>query len=230
MDRQSIYLLEMRKAGLEELAKGFTTSKLEDYERLKNSGLPVFEDFKCSYPEFNLNNSKLVSFLNRNNNVVVRGIPIIDNLPKKTHRNLSGFNNCKKFLADFIDEKNIHFYVVLMTQRAPEEFYAGAMISNDGKVVVEISKDNLDNFTHRASNPVSTGVFEHTKMLYNTEDIFEREIMWKAVQCIYSKDVFPGEDFMRGYFEFVYTKAGQLRFFDYKINESYLNLRHSMKL
>lgn len=228
----SDWIIEMEKAGLEDLAKAFHSEKLKDYERLKKSGLPTFDDFVVSFSEFNINNEGLNEFLAKYNSFVVRAIPNTKELPRRYKIGVHDFEECKDFLNKNIEKKNKNKYSVLLTEHEPTD-WAGVIISRPGDVFVEVAKSELDRLSHGLANP-STGIFSNQEvnhfngMRYNTENIWEREFMWKALKYIRKdlpgdSDIFPNINFMKGYFEFVKIKGtDKIKFLDFKVNDAYL--------
>lgn len=234
----SDWIIAMKKAGLEELAKKYHTEKSIDDTRLINSGLPTFDRFQVPYDQFREDNEGVIDFLAKYKQFIIRALPIKGrpNLPRRPK--LDGpvytFEDCIKYL-DILFSKGRELegkegeYNVSLVENIPTKG-SGIIMSRNQDLIIEISEENLADLSH-GQGPTVWGHFanhnHHFKsMRYHTEDFQQREFIWNALQFI-RKDlptdsIFPNIKFTKGYFEFVITENNEVRFWDYKINEMYL--------
>ena len=226
----SDWIIAMERAGLNKSATAFHSEKLQDYERLKKSGLPTFDDFIIPLVQFQKGNGNLEEFLSRYEGFVIRAIPNTRELPRRYKIGVYTIEDCQEFLAQHVQRKQYDKYSVFLTEYEPAS-WAGIIISRQQDVLIEVAQSGLDELSSGQVIP-SGGYFgqqEHFRsMRYNTKNISQRELMWRALQFLRrdlpsDSDSFPDIDFMKGYFEFVVTeKAGKIKFLDYKVNEAYL--------
>jgi len=227
----SDWIIALEQRGFKETARNLHTKKLQDYRRLKKSGLPIFDDLIVPYQQFNGENKRLMDFLARYNNLVVRAIPNTKSLPRRYKIGIHSFEECQDFLAQVIKGGDEKKYSVLITEHEPTN-WAGIIISRPEDVLIEVAKSGLDELSHGSIIP-SAGhfTFHHgnhfRSMGYYNADGSQRGLIWQALQYLRrdtqnDSDVFPAIDFMGGYFEFVVTeKTGRIKFLDFKVNEAY---------
>lgn len=228
----SDWIIAMESFGLRELAKAFHSDKLQDYKRLKESGLPTFDDFIIQYKDFNKRNLSLENFLAIYESFVIRAIPNTKDLPRRYKIGVHSFEECQEFLAKNVPSGKEDKYSVFLTEHEPTNL-AGVIISRPQDVLIEVAQSGLDELSHGKVTP-SVGHFaqhyyNHFKsMRYNTKDMAQRQLMWRALQYLRKdlssdSDLFTNTEFLKGYFEFVVTeKTSKIKFLDYKINENYL--------
>jgi len=228
----SDWIIGMEKAGLNESAKSFHSKKLQDYERLKKSGLPVFDDFIIPFKQFQKGNKDLKEFLARYESFVIRAIPNTRELPRRYKIGVYGFEGCQKFLNQHVQKEDQDKYSVFLTEHEPTN-WAGIIISRSQDTLIEIAQSGLDELSHGQFTPVGGHFAQHKQnhfksMKYNTKNIQERELIWGTLQYLRSdlptdSDLFPNINFMKGYFEFVkIERTDRIKFLDFKVNESYL--------
>jgi hypothetical protein len=234
----------LKKENLEGIMDSLETSRLEDDERLLNSGLPVCKRIAIPYEKFSQKNKELIRFLSKYQSFVVRALPIPGkNLPRRPKIGLKSFQECSDFLANLFDQgKELHGkekdYIISVVEHEPT-IGSGIIISNPEKTLIEISDHSLAELSHGQVNDAVHGVFtfhnnnHFRSMRYSTEDIKKREFMWRALQYIRinpksngltNSDIFPEITFWAGYFEFVRTETDRIIFWDYKIKEGYLKI------
>lgn len=228
----SDWIIEMKKAELEDSADSFHSEKLQDYSRLKQSGLPLSEDFIVPFEKFNRGNKNLERFLAKYESFVIRAIPKTPELRRRYEIGVHNFNDCQIFLNKNVSEENKKKYSIFLTEYEPTG-WSGTIISRPNDLLIEVSQSALDKLSHGEVTPVG-GHFAHhglnhfKSMRYNTKNIQEREIMWDALQYLRinsptDSNLSPNIDFMKGYFEFIRTKkTKRIKFLDFKINEAYL--------
>lgn len=203
------WIVKARDLGID--LKQFKTDKLADYQRLRESGLPTWDDFQTKYTEFNPDNKNLMKFLNKHGMFVVRGVPNTSKLGRVSKRGVSCFQECSDFLQGEIKSRNKKLYSVLLTEWEPTS-YGGIVISTPNKLLIEVG-ENLDEVEHGQVTP-TTGWLNDFGMKYTTNDTELRRLMWDALKPVKN---------LEGYFEFVVTeKDRDIKFIDYKVCEGYL--------
>ncbi|MFC2135648.1 hypothetical protein ACFLTH_13620 [Bacteroidota bacterium] len=228
----SDWIIEMEKAGLNESAKSFHSEKFEDYERLKQSGLPTFNDLIVPFGKFQKGNKDLEEFLTKYEGFVIRAIPNTRELPRRYKIGVHDFEDCQRFLDQHVQVEYQDRYSIFLTEHEPTD-WAGIIISRPHDVLLEVAQSGLDELSHGQVIPVGGHFAQHGQnhfksMRYNTENVQERELMWRALQYLRrdlptDSDLFSNVDFMKGYFEFVKTqRTDRIKFLDFKVNESYL--------
>ncbi|MBU0907610.1 MAG: hypothetical protein KKE05_05645, partial [Nanoarchaeota archaeon] len=140
----SDWIIEMQKRAFAD-ATALHSEKLEDYRRLKESGLPTFEDLIISFPEFNEGNEALRNFLARYDSFVVRAIPGTKELPRRYKIGVKDFGECMQFLRENVRPEDGGKYSVFLTEFEPQTM-SGAVISRGDEVLIEIARGNLDAF------------------------------------------------------------------------------------
>ena len=229
----SSWIIQAQKYGLSHIAESLHSTKLEDYERLKRSNLPIFADFSCHVNNFDEQNKELCFFLDKYDQFIVRALPNTRNLPRRHKLGVKSFNECRQFLNEVIGKDDEEKYSVLMTENE-EPKWVGAIIVRDEGALIEVGKSkNLNDVVHGHINPhlgrfAYHGFNHYRSMRYATRNFDAREVMWRALNFlrydfISDSDLFPEISFRKGYFEFVLTeKTNKIKFLDYKVNEGYL--------
>jgi len=208
---------------------GFHTVKLEDYQRLKNSGLPVFNDFQLPYSQFNRNNVELTNFLSIYKGFVIRLLPNTKKIPRKYKIGVKSFEECKNFLEKSAEGEDKWIYIVLLTEYELSKG-SGIIISNPREVRVEIGDFGIDELSH-GKDPLISCLIDLTGIGHITDKMQwgknkwtlenEREVLRSLRHIELTRDIF-NPLYMRGYFEFVISEDKRIRFLDYKTNENYL--------
>ncbi len=228
----SDWIIEMENAGLDKIATLFHSEKLQDYKRLKESGLPTFDDFIIPYNQFDKGNKTLKDFLSKYEGFVIRAIPNTKELPRKYKIGVYSFDDCLDFLTKNVQREHKEKYSVLLTDHEPTT-WAGIIISKPQDVLIEVAQSGLDELSHGQVTPSGGYFAKHgcnhfRSMRYNTEDVQQKILMWRAMQYLRKdlqsdSDLFPNIAFKKGYFEFVTTERNdRIKFLDYKVNEMYL--------
>ncbi|MBR9691843.1 hypothetical protein GOV06_03570, partial [Candidatus Woesearchaeota archaeon] len=117
----SDWIIEMEKRGFSETAKEFHSDKLTDYQRLKNSGLPIFDDFRTPYSRFCKHNPELMDFLAKYPSFCIRALPNNPDLPRRFELGVKSFEDCKKFLDETLDPELGDRYDVLISEYGQED-------------------------------------------------------------------------------------------------------------
>ena len=220
--------------GLEALALSFDSDKVKDMKRLRNSGLPVFDDFSIPLAEFNLSNEHLKGFMSKYHGFVVRAIPNTKSLPRRYKIGVHSFGECEDFLSKVVSKEDRHLYSVILTELEPTKKSGVIICRGEGEALIEISGGGLDKFSHGALNPRAVGEMHFGRMRYfryaneghpkeimasdNPKDMDQRALIWRAFKCLKSALIYP----LPGYFEFVVTETDKIRFVDFKTPEGYL--------
>ena len=220
----SQWRIEMEKAGLAETSKSFFSDKRKDYEGLKQSGLPVFDDFVVPFEQFEEGNEKLKRFLSQHEGFVVRAIPKMEGLPRRYKIGVHNFSDCQNFLHE-IQRKDRSKYLVFLTEYEPTD-WGGIIISRPQNIFIEVSEDGLDKLSHGQVIPIGEYLelcdYDHFKKIENNASTSGR-VMWSALEHLIKDSPTAGiPNLMKGYFEFVRTQRGKIKFLDYKTNEAYL--------
>ena len=224
-ETMSDWVITGKKFGLEYLA----TDKFEDYERLIESGLPRFDDFKIHYKEFKKGNKGLKGFLAKHKYFTIRAIPNTKDIPRRYKVGVGSFDECQKFLEKNIQKGKEGIYSILITEHEPT-YKSGIIISRDKDVLIEIGDFQLDELSHgrtpSAGCTIDLLIFGsiNKKTTWHIQASLEnKSLVKKALNCIKTGRNALDYNFMKGYFEFVVTeKEDKIKFLDFKINEMYL--------
>jgi hypothetical protein len=223
----SDWIIALNKAGNFDLARAFASKKIEDYERLKSTGLPVLADFKVPFARFNEKNKRLGSFLGNHNQFVVRAIPNTNELPRRYEIGVETIDDCLAFLGENVRESDENKYTIFLTEYEPTS-WSGITIADDNGLLVDVSRDGLDKLSHGLAKDVfggfmpNYGVGRFKVMSYEREDVESRGVMLRALNAIRKNSGFILNDGLEGYFEFVVTEeTNRLVFVDYKVNSAY---------
>lgn len=218
----------LRKVGREDLANKIHTEKSEDMKRLKNSGLPQFEYFETPYLYFRENNKSLMNFIDKHleqgKGFCIRALPTEEGIKKGlTRRPTMGYFNYEEmnnFLEEVTEDKT-EYWKVGLSDWEPGK-YGGVVVVKNFAALGEIARE-LDKLTGGLENPLAgfeLGISQIAKW-YVEKDKDAKEKLWEAFQIVRENPKIN----KIGYFEFVTTeKNGNIKFLDYKINASYLNL------
>ncbi len=228
----SDWIIALEQAGSRELAESFRSRKLEDYQRLKESGLPTFADLILPYAQFKADNPELLHFFSQYNPIVIRAIPNVQTLPRRYKKGVSSFEESRSFLESVIEKGKENLYSVFLTEYEPQK-YSGVIISTGDEAVIEISTAGLDDLSHGKVIPAGGGFSSPNSSnfrrmsYYNCGSQQEKELIWRLLQFI-RKDLpadsgqFSHIHFLPGYFELTVTENGRIAFWDYKVKEGYL--------
>jgi hypothetical protein len=224
----SDYIIALKEKGLENLACGLHTTKLEDYERLKNSGLPVYADISFKATDFSLDNKKLASFLSKYKEVTIRALPKTPDLPRRYKICAKNYKECMDFLEQEVPENKKEDYKILLTEYQPSNS-SGIIILRKDTAIVEIAEAGLDAFSHDEAL-CHTGIFgiseyhkfRKIKIKSPKKGRIKNKIknaMYASLNCI-TKAQLPQAE---GYFEFLITQKQEIKFLDYKTSQAYLS-------
>nr|MCK4930057.1 hypothetical protein [Nanoarchaeota archaeon] len=103
-----------------DLAESMHSTKKQDNERLRNSGLPVYEDFKQPYLNFLKNPKKLIKFLQAHGTVCVRALPRTSKLPRRYKLGVRSLEQATEFLSSSVQDPEI--YDILVGEQQPQKY------------------------------------------------------------------------------------------------------------
>ncbi len=225
----SDWIIELKEYN-SELADDFHTIKLEDNERLKQSGLPIFNDLRLPYSSFIKDNKKLMSFLFRYDAFCIRALPRTSDLPRKYDKdNICTFEDCLDFLLNKGVKKGRENDYDVLISGYEISLKSGIILSRDRYVNVEIGDCECDELSH-GHDPCLSAIIDFRGIGHITDktkwkidgDYMSKQFMFNALRYIeLSRDSF-NPLYKKGYFEFVLTTSNKIKFLDYKINEAYL--------
>lgn len=238
----SDFIRVMNSLNLKKSARFWHTGKLRDMRRLKNSGLPTYEEYSCTYLQFNPNNPDLKNYLQKYEGFCVRAIPTAQGLKKGLTRKpkfpVFDFQECRDFLEQVISSENQELYDILLTEWQPQIY--GGVLRNGferGRAVCGTTKgrfiegeiaEGLDKLT-AGETETKAYFFIDRANLGRFQDIAEwivreeaaKNALWKAFEHTYSEDE-GSHSILPGYLEFVVTQKGDVKFLDFKKNPAYL--------
>lgn len=224
---------------LSKWADSIETTKREDLERLKTSGLSQSPLITMPFQDFKYENPQVAEFYEKSladkRTFCARAMPNAEGLKRglkrQPKRGLVSFRECLDFLQGFIG-KNSDFYDAGISSHFVN-LYGGVIISGamGGRLVYgEISK-NLDKLTSGEEEPIAGFTFDRAKLGHVENKVIwhiergkrAKAFLWKTF-CRY---ILLGEDrfnpiIWSGYFEFVLSRKGEAEFLDYKFREAYL--------
>lgn len=207
-----------------DLAESLHSTKKQDNERLRDSGLPIYEDIKLSYQDFLKNPVKIKEFLQTYGNVCVRALPRTSKLPRKYKLNVKSLEEATEFLDSSVQDPKI--YDILVSEQQAQK-YSGVIILTPDTATIEIGKSRLDRFSH-GDGKRYVGTFDNIGLnKFKPKDFSGnyklpinlriKTLMNRALHCIKSSK----EICNRGYFEFVVTDQNDIKFLDFKVAEGY---------
>lgn len=222
-----------KERGYKNLADRIHTSKVEDMERLKNSGLPQYDFIKIPYLEFNKRNKTLMNFITKCSRLdygfCIRALPNENGIKlgftRKFKLGNMNYSDLKQFLYREVKEPFNVWDVGLSNWKS--QIYGGTIILNERYAIVEMAKEEDGGVIAVTSGEVipiigrqnfTEGGSHSFGLKYTTEDETERSIILKALRCVKENP----KTMSRGYFEFVVSEDEKIFFLDYKINLEYL--------
>jgi len=224
---------EMRKRGFESLAEKIHTERIEDMVRLGESGLPQYDFLTLPYMQFKKDNNELTQFIEKyqeqKQGFCIRALPtkegMREGLTRKFKFDYMDYQDMKDFLKENIKEPYSSWNVGL-TNWEPNS-YGGIIILNENQTIIEMAREEEGGVRAtgygevipvRGERGFVRGTYYHG-LRYNTTNIKERQILWKALQEVMKNP----KTCEGGYFEFVVTERNnKIMFIDYKINPLYL--------
>jgi len=219
----------LRRDGEGELADKVHTEKSEDMIRLQQSGLPQFDYLEIPYADFTENNRQLIEFISKyiqqGKGFCIRALPTEEGrkreLTREPTKGYLNYESMENFLEKVIrGDENL--WTIGLSDWEPNE-YGGIIVIKNFSARGEITRE-LDRLTAGKENPLAgfkfDGEFGRAKWYIEKEESAKEEL-WRAFQIVGEN---PRTN-RKGYFEFIVTeKSGEIKFLDYKINETYLNL------
>lgn len=226
-ETMSDWIISMKARGLQDLANGFHSEKVEDLKRLEESGLPVFSGLSVAYFNFKRENAELMIFLKSCvEGIVIRALPNTPQHPRRYKIGVKGFEECEKFLRENVVSGAE--YNVYMSEWEPQDRSA-IIISSPEKVLLEVGSCGLDELSHGGDTTLSfkidltkIGHLENKATWTKQGDSRDREVAKQALKEITLNPDSFNPLYLRGYFEIVATTRGKVKFVDYKINQLYL--------
>jgi hypothetical protein len=230
----SDYVIALREKGIEELASSLHSVKAKDYQRLKNSGLPVYADFSLQIPEFTHNNRRLNDFLKKYKEVTIRALPKTSDLPRRYKIQARGYEECKEFLNKEVPKDKEPQYTCLLTEHKPSNG-CGIIILRKDLAIVEVTEEGLAEFSHDQTLCYTGifGIFDRHKFRKLKLRAPRKGRIKNKLKNMMSQSLNhitkAGLIEETGYFEFVNTNSG-IKFLDYKTNPVYLSQSIELKL
>ncbi|MDD5253720.1 MAG: hypothetical protein PHG05_01270 [Candidatus Nanoarchaeia archaeon] len=208
----------------------FHSDKLEDWRRLKGSGLPIYDFIIVHVEDIKAGDPLVSNFLNKYPRFVVYAIPNTKEMPRRYKLNLKSFEECNNFLRETINPRDCKKYTIILEDYGVGDKIGGVIISKNSEVLIEAAEGTLEKMSHGdiplfLSCKIDLGKVGHIE---NKMEWFigKNNLNMKFVRFIIdyidlAKDIF-NPHLMKGYFEFIITNNDELKFLDYKINEMYL--------
>jgi hypothetical protein len=169
-------------------------------------------------------------------------LPKSENCRKYSLTDFKSLEEAKNFIAHNIE--GLYDQYMLRISEFEPNIYGGSIMSDEDVVMVEMVKGLQNGVAYGTENVIS-GVLTPLGIStrYSTQNETERSLIWKAMNGIMRDSKMVIEDtlkhtethaihnfsFLKGYFEFAYTKSSnrnslRLVFFDIKLNRVYYNL------
>ncbi len=179
---------------------GIKVNHEEDIMRLEQSGLPHFK--KIVLNEFNEREIKL--FFDKYKNVWVR---LVNKEGKRKYKfNIKKYNELIAFIEDYPNHKIYLF-------ENCDTLYGGNVITFD-KVVIEMVKGEQD-LVGKSKVPFFHGfVNEYGRLEFIESTSLDTK---KVALNILNKLEISRNEYIKGYFEFLYSQKGKVYFIDYKL-------------
>lgn len=211
-------------ACLEDFVKN--EDRLGALKRLAESGLPTYEFHFFGFEEFFSEEKRIMEIYERyEGRVVARAMPASRRYLQRYCFIDKPLHETKISLNESIAPESRKDYTIVLNEYEPAH-YCGIMLSEQDKLSIEMVREpNLENLAHGHCTPWHAEFTAAVKgalkaMRYkNVEAPEERQNMWNAVKSISSMEyggAFPYYEPRCGYFEFVISDAGRIKFIDYK--------------
>ena len=163
----SDWIIKARKIkGLENLALSLDSEKRKDLRRLKDSGLPIFEEFSLPLEAFNYCNADLQEFMSRHELFFIRALPKSSSLPRRFKVDVTSFKECEDFLHDEVPKKNRLDYTISLSGKEPNHRCGAIICRGEGEALIEIANGGLDKFSHGRIRPSVIGEMHFGRMRY----------------------------------------------------------------
>jgi hypothetical protein len=193
-------------------------SKIERLKILESLNLPLADYLYLTPEEINRENKIFTDFVNKCTTILIIAIPFDQSLPRKYQVMPSEISEIENFLKIVLSGGK---YSVLIKNHSIKPVYSGVIISNENKLIIELSPESLDKMLDGKVIP-STYLLEHTSgsETLTKENAEIREIL-NIVKTLISSE---GNGFLKGYFEFVVEPQKQIKFWEYKNDLKYTRL------
>jgi hypothetical protein len=220
--------------GLKQFADEYDTDADQDYNLLYDLKLPTYDSNQLSVPEF------LDTFESFKRSFVYEKYYLLLIPKNKGYRKYSliGFSSLEegknfviKNISGLIDE-----YIIKISE-FDNNIYGGSIMSNDNIVILEMAPGLQTEIAHGTTNVISGQLTPLSiSVKYSTKNEKERKLIWEAMKAVtreqsdgYQTHEIRGIHFLKGYFEFAFTKGSnkcglRLVFIDVKLKRSYFNI------
>ena len=231
----------LRALGLHSLAAQYDTDIVRDFELVHELGLPAFDSYIISVEDFL---DGFVSFRKKfvHDRYNLALLPLHDNYQKYSLTDFARLEEGRDFIVQNI--RGMFDKYMLRISEFETNVYGGSIMSDDDIVLVEMTEGLQTRVAYGTSKVISGTLTSFgISAKYSTENQLERMLIWKAMKAIMRDAKSVMEDttchrqvhsirdyyFLKGYFEFAYTKCEdredlRLIFFDLKLNKAYYNL------
>lgn len=216
------------------LSNKYKESTLSDYNLLKNSCLPVYDDHLILLDDFTNNYNWFANnFIHKEYYLLL--IPKKENLNKYS---LVGFSKLREGY-NFIQNLpiNNHKDYLIKLSEFSKNVYGGSIMIDENILVAEINeglqKDVSYGVSH-VSNAILTAY--QPSVRYKNSSNSEKVLLWRAIKCVKnaSPQYFEFHSirdilFPKGYFEFAYIEENKhlrIVFIDVKNDKDYYNLKN----
>lgn len=234
----SKYLRDIGRFGL---ASALDTDIVRDFHLIHDLQLPTYDSylipaayFLDEFPKFQRD------FVHDRYYLVL--LPKYENYRKYSLTDFKSLDEAKNFIVQNI--AGLYDQYMLRISEFEPNLYGGSVMSDDGVVLVEMVKGLQSGVAYGTENVISGMLTPLAiSVRYSTLDETERSLIWRAMQGIMRDSKMVIEDtlnhietqvihdfsFLKGYFEFAYTKTSsrnnlRLVFFDLKLNKAYYSL------
>jgi len=145
----SNWILTAERKGVEAsgLIAKLHSEKLGDYERLRNSRFPRFDDLEIPYSQFDWETPSVEEFFTKYQDVVIRLIPKTKDLARNHKIGLTSYYQCLQWVDENAAPGRENDYTILMTEHEPTN-WSGIIISKGDEAFIDVSDSPLDDLEH----------------------------------------------------------------------------------
>ena len=231
----------LRNLGLNEIASKYDTDIIRDFYLIRELNLPTYDSYMFSVVCFLDQFERLqANFIHDSYYLIL--LPMHENYRKYILMDFKSLLDAKNFIVQNIQGMYEHYMIRI--SEFEQNVYGGSIISDEGLVLVEMVKGLQNGVAYGTKNVISGRLTPFTiSTHYSTSNEEERLYIWRVIQSIIqNNDMITQNDlinrenhfihninFLKGYFEFVYTKhmkrdCLRLIFFDVKLNKAYYHI------
>lgn len=207
-------------------ASSFLNEDRQKIERLldlnKRIGLPIHHYLILESGQFTSNVAKVREFFVSQSEslLAIRAIPLQQGFAPSRVLGVTR-EECVEYLR-YLSDQERSYRIYVWDHFAPE--FSGTVIITDDNLYAEMTQGDHTLLTQQAlgSTSIITGrlLFPNYRMVYSTDDIGIRKILWQAIKYLIVKtcgEISPLSlpIFLRGYFEFTFHSVKGYRFFDF---------------